>query len=76
MRVEVTSGTVRYFVTNYFAENGRRIEITGKIPVNASVQFLGFSDQAWGIGLSFICNLMARVEATGWGSGNYSNQEW
>ena len=36
--VEVTAGTIGDFVTDYLAENGRRIEIIRKISVNDSVQ--------------------------------------
>ena len=35
--VEVTVGTVREFVTDYLAENGRRILIIGQLYVNNSV---------------------------------------
>ena len=41
-RVEVTSGTVGEFVTDYFAENGRQIEIIGQLSVNESVHFFVF----------------------------------
>ena len=34
------------------------------------------SDQFGGSGFPFICNLLARVEATGWVIGKYSNQDW
>ena len=47
-RVEVPSGTVRDFVTNYLAENVRRIQIIGQLSVNESVQFLGVPDQGKG----------------------------
>ena len=75
-QVEVTAGTVGEFETDYLAENGRRIQIIGQISVNDSVQFLGVPNQGGGSGLALICNLQAHVEATGWGSGNYSNQDW
>ena len=41
-RVDVIAITVGGFVTDYFAENGRRIKITRKISVNDSIQFLVF----------------------------------
>ena len=66
----VTDGTVRDFFTYYLAENECKIDIIGKISVNDRVQFLGFSEKAWGSGLPFICNLLALIEATGWGSGH------
>ena len=75
-RVEVTYGTVGEFVANYLSENGRLIDTIGQISINDSVQFLGFTDQAWGSGLPFIFNLLSRVEATGWGIVNYPNQDW
>ena len=44
--VEITGGTVGEFVTNYLAENRRRIEIIRKLSVNDSFQFLGLSEQS------------------------------
>ena len=44
--LDVTTGTVGSFLTEYLAKNGRIIEITGQLSINDSVQFLGFSDQA------------------------------
>ena len=49
-QIEVIAGTIREFVTNYLAENGRRIQIIGKLSINNSVQFLGVTAQAWGRG--------------------------
>ena len=72
--VEGTTGTVGEFFTNYLSENGRQIKIIGQLSVNNSVQVLGFSDQAWGIGLPFICNILAHVKATGWEVANNFNQ--
>ena len=63
-------------MTYYLTENGHRIQIIGKISINDSVQFLGVTAQAWGNGLPFLCNLQETYEATGWGSGNYSIQDW
>ena len=37
---------------------------------------LDLPDQCGGSGLQFICNPEAWVEATGWGSVNYPNQDW
>ena len=74
--VEVTTGTVGDFLTDYLAENGRRIHTIGKLSVNVSVQFLGMPDQDGRSWLLFICNILDRFEATGLGSGNYLNQEW
>ena len=75
-RVEVTAGTAGEFLTNHLSENGRRIDIIWRVSVNDSVQFLGFSDQSGGRGLTFICNLLDCVEAIGQGSGKYSNWGW
>ena len=69
-RVEVISGTVGEFVTDYLAENVRIIQIIGQLSVNNSVQFLGFPDQGRGSGLPFVINMKALVEATGWDSYN------
>ena len=73
---EILAGTVREFVNDYLAENGRQIMIIGELSINRSVHFLGFSDQAWVIGLPYIVNLWAQVEAIGWGSSNYPNKIW
>ena len=75
-QLEVIHGTVGEFVTNHLAENGRIIQITRQLSVNNSVQFWGVPDQGWGSSFLFIYNLLDRVEAIGWGSGNYSNQYW
>ena len=74
--IEDTSGTVREFVTNYLAENGRQIPIIGQLSVNYRVQLLGLSDQAWVSGLPFIANILAHVESTGWECSKNSNQNW
>ena len=37
---------------------------------------MGLYDQARGSGLPFIANLLAQVEATGWGSAENPNQNW
>ena len=76
MQVEITAGTVGEFVTDYLAEDGCRIEIIGQLSVNDSIHFFGVLGQVGRIVLPFIFNLLDPVEATGWGSGKYSNQEW
>ena len=75
-RVEIRDETVGEFVTNYLAENGRRIAIIGKISVNVSFQFFGLSYQDWGSGFPYITNLLDQVEATGWGISKNPNQIW
>ena len=65
-QVEVVLGTFVDFVTNYLAENGRRIHIIGQLYVNNSVQFWSVTNQGRGIGFLSICNLQDPVEATGW----------
>ena len=75
LRVEVTVENVGEFVTNYLAENGCRIYIIRQLSAYNIVQLLGLFDKTWGNGLLFICTLLACVEATGWVSGNYSNQD-
>ena len=74
VRVEIPSGTVGEFVTDYLAENGRLVEIIGEISVNGNVQFLGLSDQVWVSGLPYISNLLDQFEAKGWVSYNNYNQ--
>ena len=63
MQVEVPAGTGGWFMTDYLAENGRRIQIIGKISIDYSVQFLGVPTQAWGHGFPFLRNLQAPAEA-------------
>ena len=75
-QVEVISGTVGEFVTDYLSENGRIIQIIGQLFINNRVQFWGVPNQSGGSRLPFICNLQALVDATGWGSANNSNQKW
>ena len=75
-QLEVTSGTVGEFVTNYLSKNGHIIQIIRQLYVNDSIQFLGVPDQGEVSGLSFIFNIQARAKAIGWVSGNYYNQEW
>ena len=75
-QVEVIYGTVREFVTNYLAENIRRVQIIEQLSVNNSVQFWGVPNQGEGGVLQFLCDLQARVKDTGWGIGNYSNRYW
>ena len=72
----VPAGTIKEFVTYYLDTNGRRIAIIGKLSINNSVQFLVFSDQAWGSGLPYIANLLDQVEVKLWVSSNNSNHNW
>ena len=68
VQVEVIAVTVGQFVADYLDENGRIIQIIGKISINNSPQFGGVPAQAWGVGLPFLCNLQAPYESIGWGS--------
>ena len=45
-QVEFFAGTVRYFVTDYLAENGCRIQIIGQLFIHCSVHCLGVPTQA------------------------------
>ena len=74
-RVEVISGNVRKFVTNYLAENGRIIQTIGQLSINDSVQFWGVLVQSWVRGFPFLSNLKAPAEDTVWVSG-HSNKNW
>ena len=76
VQVEVNSRTVGDFVTNYLAENGRRIKIIGQLYTNDSVQFLGFPVQSCGTVMPFIYTLQAPCELIGWGIANNYNQKW
>ena len=44
-RVDFTAGTVREFVTDYFAENRFRTQIIGQLSMNNSVHFWGVTAQ-------------------------------
>ena len=59
VQVEVPAVTVREFVTNYLAENGRRIQIIGQLSINNSVQFWGVPAQAW------VCGFAVSSQPTG-----------
>ena len=75
-QLEVIAVILGEFITNYFAENGSRIPIIGQLSINNSVQFLGIPDHGGEGGLSFLYNLQAPAEATWWGSGHTSIQNW
>ena len=64
-RVEILSGTVGEFVTEYIRENGLHNHIIRELPINGIVQFIGLY-QIWGSGLPYIVNLQDCVESTGW----------
>ena len=76
MQVDVPAETIGEFVTYYFAENGRRIEIIGQLSANGSVQFLGLAGPTWGTGMLFIYNLKDPGDHTGSVSANSYNQNW
>ena len=61
---------------NYLAENRRRIPIIGQLSINHSVHFLGIRGHGGGSGLSFLTNLQAPADTTGWGNGHTSNHNW
>ena len=54
--VQVVSGTMGEFTTDYFVENGCWILIIGQISINGSVPFLVITDFIRGSGLLFIPN--------------------
>ena len=49
---------------------------TGIILSKTAFIFGGLPDHGGVSRLRFICNMLAHVEATGWKSGNYYNQDW
>ena len=51
-------------------------QLSDSFPSTTASNFLGFSYQACGSGFLYIANLLAVVEATGWGSFNNSNHIW
>ena len=75
-QVEVVNGTMEEFTTDYLVKDGRRILIIGQLSINGSVRFLGITDFVRGSWLYFLTNLQAIAEATGWGNGGTSNQNW
>ena len=75
-RVEVGSGTVGQFMTNYLDENGRIIPTICQISINGSVKLLSIPDFFINSGLSLIDHLQAPTTTSGWGHTNTSNQNW
>ena len=75
-QIYVGAETVGQFVTQYFAENGRRIPIIGQISINGSVKILGIPDDDWVCGLPFIENVLDLTVPHGWGDNDTSNQNW
>ena len=64
------------FLSDYLAENGRRIPILGQISVNISVELLGIPHFRRTSGPIYTENLMASYDTTGWGDGVTSNHKW
>ena len=62
-------------MTNYLAENGRRITVIGQISIKGSVKRLGIPSDAWGCGLPFIENIQDPTVTHGWGDEDTSNQK-
>ena len=43
-QLDVSAGVIGQFLSDYLAENGRRIPILGQISINGSVEYLGIPD--------------------------------
>ena len=71
-RIEILSGTVGEFVTEYLSENGRHNQIIGELFINKSIQFIGLY-KIWGSGLLFITNPRALFISSRWGSTGADN---
>ena len=54
-RIEIPTGSVREFITEYLTPYGRQNRIIGQCYVNGSVQFTGFTE-IWGSRLTYIYN--------------------
>ena len=72
VRVDIPSGTVGEFVTENLSENGWCNQIFGELSINGSVKCFRLY-QICGRELSYIVNLWAHVEATGWVSSSNGN---
>ena len=74
-QLDVGTGVVGYFVTNYLTESGRRIPILGRISMNGSVEWLGVPDFHRTNGPACTDNLLAHGYS--WGDrGTTTNQNW
>ena len=66
-QIYVGAETVGQFVTQYFAENGRKIPIIIQISVNGNVKRLGIPADASGYGWPFNDNFLASTVSHSWG---------
>ena len=66
VQIYVGDETVRQFLTHYFAENGRRIQIS----INGSIKLLGIPADSWKYGFPFIENVQAPIVPYGWEDAN------
>ena len=71
-RIDIPAGTVGFFFTEYFSENGQRNCIIGELSINISIQFIGLS-KIWGSGFPFIPSPRAPDISSGWGSTGDAN---
>ena len=62
------------FLSNYLAENGRRIPILGQISINGSVKLLGIPNYHRTSGTMFTENLLDTHAITDWGDDGTPNQ--
>ena len=75
-QVEVSSGTVGKFTTNYLYENEVRIPTVIQLSINVSVQLLGIPNFFRNNGLSFIENLQSPTVSSGWDVADTYNKNW
>ena len=73
---DVGAWTMGKFLTNYLAENGRKILILGQISINGSVKMLSSPYFHITNGPNIIENIWSTHDATDWGHGGTYNQNW
>ena len=64
-RVEIPTGTVREFITEYLTPDGWKNKIIGQRSVNGSIKFNGVPE-IWGIILPYIANNSLPDAIRGW----------
>ena len=75
-QLDVSAGVIGQFLSDYLAENGRRIPILGQICINGSVELLGIPNFHRTSDPMYTENLLAPHDTTGWGDGGNPNQNW
>ena len=73
MRVEIATGTVVEFITDYLTADGKRNSIIGQASVNGRGQFIDIPE-VWGSSLTYVSNDVI-TEYRGWGAGGWTGTD-